>query len=44
MGVGLNAALGEHISFNSSIGVALQDGIVTDTGDVGFNFNLNTRF
>lgn len=44
VGVGLNAALGEHISFNSSIGVALQDGIVTDSGDVGFNFNLNTRF
>lgn len=44
VGVGLNAAVGEHVSFNSSVGIALRDGVTTDVGDVGFHFNLNTRF
>lgn len=44
IGFGLNAAIGENVSFNSSVGVALLDGVTTQSGDVGVHFNLNTRF
>ncbi|MEW7008142.1 ShlB/FhaC/HecB family hemolysin secretion/activation protein [Lentilitoribacter sp. EG35] len=44
LGFGLNTAIGEHVSFNSSLGVALRNGPRTKTGDVRFNFNLNARF
>ncbi|MBO6919360.1 MAG: BamA/TamA family outer membrane protein, partial [Rhizobiaceae bacterium] len=44
IGLGVNAALGDHVSFNSSLGIALKDGVTTQTGDVGLHFNLNTRF
>lgn len=44
VGLGLNASIGKNISFNSSLGVALRDGITTEIGDVGLHFNLNTRF
>lgn len=44
LGVGFNAVLGEHLSFNTSLGWALEDGVTTQAGDVRLDFNISARF
>ena len=44
LGIGLNAALGEHVSLNTSLGWALEDGVTTQAGDVRLDFNISARF
>ena len=44
LGVGFNAVLGDHVSLNTSLGLALEDGITTQAGDVRFDINISARF
>ena len=44
LGVGFNAVIDDHISFNTSLGWALEDGVTTQSGDVRLNFNISARF
>lgn len=44
LGVGFNAVLGDHVSLNTSLGWALEDGVTTQAGDIRLDVNISARF